>query len=249
MNVLYLILTTTNYSLFDWIYNYLVTALTSLLTLITLVITISNTVFKPKKESESLNDKTLLMIHLTTYKEREELLLFNNFLTSINNELITSPLLEDYSSFLSYYEQNLDISMIQKDEDQRKKYLQVGKNIVLIHDLINNLKSTIINEGEIDDYYASPPFHKSLASYKKTLSSLLQSHYNSLTQEGITKLNNRIEEINTLIKNIEILLSCNILFELKNYKNDKSKKDSTIKMLIETIRTTEMHINSFQKKF
>ena len=86
----------------DWWRKNLVPAISALVTFVALLVTMCTAFLKPLSDSKKLNDKTLLMIHLSSNKELEILRYFYNVLENANTTNVNLSLPTQYLNQLRH---------------------------------------------------------------------------------------------------------------------------------------------------
>lgn len=185
----------------DWWRKNLVPAISALVTFVALLVTMCTAFLKPLSDSKKLNDKTLLMIHLSSNNELEILRYFYKILEIANTTNVSLSLPTQYLNQLRHLYPNITDYQITNTEDAGLSYKKIGQKIKKIY-----IVGDMIHEGfEIKKSQNSSlslnlnGFSDCLELYERKLTNLLEKHYNSLNNDGIELIHNRILQTNEMI--------------------------------------------------
>lgn len=209
----------------DWLRKNLVPGISALVTFFALLVTMRTAFFKPISDSKKLNDKTLLMIRLSSNQELEILRYFYNVLENVNTSNVNLSHPTEYLNQLRYLYPYISDYQITNTKDAGLSYKKIGqkiKKIYIVGDMIHrgfkikkNQKSSLsLNLNWFSDC---------LELYERKLTNLLENHYNSLNNDGIELINDRILQTTKMIKYVNELPSnfYNYLDDMCNEYNPK----------------------------
>ncbi|OFS31558.1 MULTISPECIES: hypothetical protein [Staphylococcus] len=186
----------------DWWRKNLVPAISALVTFVALLVTMCTTFFKPLSDSKKLNDKTLLMIHLSSNKELEILRYFYKVLEIANKSNGNPSYPTEYLNQLRHLYPNITDYQITNTEDAGLSYKKIGqkiKKIYIVGDMIH--RGFKIRKNQNSSFSLNLNwFSDCLELYERKLTNLLENHYNSLNNDGIELINNRILQTNEMIE-------------------------------------------------
>ncbi|MBM0751711.1 hypothetical protein D0402_12185 [Staphylococcus epidermidis] len=234
----------------DWWRKNLVPAISALVTFVALLVTMCTAFLKPLSDSKKLNDKTLLMIHLSSNKELEILRYFYNVLENANTTNVNLSLPTQYLNQLRHLYPYISDYQIANTEDAGLSYKKIGQKIKKIY-----IVGYMIHRGfEIKKSQNSSLslnlnwFSDCLELYERKLTNLLENHYNSLNNDGIELITDRILQTTKMIEYVNELPSnfYNYLDDMCDEYNPKpaenkidefDKKIDEIKDYIDKINT------------
>ncbi|MCG7819742.1 hypothetical protein [Staphylococcus epidermidis] len=221
----------------DWWRKNLVPAISALVTFVALLVTMRTAIFKPISDSKKLNDKTLLMIRLSSNKELEILQYFYNVLKIADKSNVDLSQTTDYLNQLRHLYPNITNYQITNTKDAGLSYKKIGQKInkiYIVGDMIHGgleIKKSQNSSLSLNLNW----FSDCLELYKRKLTNLLENHYNSLNNDGIELINNRILETNKMIEYVNELPS-----DFYNYLDDICDEYNS--------KPGENKINEFDKK-
>lgn len=213
----------------DWWSKNLVPAISALVTFVALLVTMRTAFLKPISDSKKLNDKTLLMIHLSSNQELEILQYFYSVLENANKSNGNPSYPIEYLNQLRHLYPNITDYQITNTEDAGLSYKKIGqkiKKIYIVGDMIHGgfeVKKSQNSSLSLNLNW----FSDCLELYKKKLTNLLENHYNSLNNDGIELINNRILQTNEMIESVNELPSnfYNYLDDICDKNNPKPAKN------------------------
>ncbi|MEN4412990.1 hypothetical protein ABC558_12405 [Staphylococcus epidermidis] len=234
----------------DWWRKNLVPAISALVTFLALLVTMRTAFLKPISDSKKLNDKTLLMIHLSSTQELEILRYFYNTLKIANKFNGNPSHPTEYLNQLRHLYPNISDYQITNTEDAGLSYKKIGqkiKKIYIVGDMIHRGFKIEKNQNSSLSLNLNW-FSDCLELYERKLTNLLENHYNSLNNDGIELINNRILHTHKMIEYVNELPSnfYNYLDDICNKYNPKlaenkidefDKKIDEIKDYIDKINT------------
>lgn len=234
----------------DWWRKNLVPAISALVTFVALLVTMCTAFLKPLSDSKKLNDKTLLMIHLSSNKELEILRYFNNALKIANKSNGNPSHPTEYLNQLRYLYPYISDYQITNTKDAGLSYKLIGqkiRKIYIVGDMIHRGFKIEKNQNSSLSLNLNW-FSDCLELYERKLTNLLENHYNSLNNNGIELINNRILQTHKMIEYVNELPSnfYNYLDDICNKYNPKpaenkidefDKKIDEIKDYIDKINT------------
>lgn len=185
----------------DWWRKNLVPAISALVTFVALLVTMCTAFLKPLSDSKKLNDKTLLMIHLSSNKELEILRYFYKVLEIANTTNVNLSHPTEYLNQLRHLYPNITDYQITNTEDAGLSYKKIGqkiKKIYIVGDMIHRAFKIRKNQNSSLSLNLNW-FSDCLELYERKLTNLLENHYNSLNNDGIELINNRILQTNEMI--------------------------------------------------
>lgn len=185
----------------DWWRKNLVPAISALVTFVALLVTMCTAFLKPLYDSKKLNDKTLLMIHLSSNKELEILRYFYKVLEIANTTNVNLSYPTEYLNQLRHLYPNITDYQITNTEDAGLSYKKIGqkiKKIYIVGDMIHRAFKIRKNQNSSLSLNLNW-FSDCLELYERKLTNLLENHYNSLNNDGIELINNRILQTNEMI--------------------------------------------------
>lgn len=185
----------------DWWRKNLVPAISALVTFVALLVTMCTAFLKPLSDSKKLNDKTLLMIHLSSNKELEILRYFYKVLEIANKSNGNPSYPTEYLNQLRHLYPNITDYQITNTEDAGLSYKKIGqkiKKIYIVGDMIHRAFKIRKNQNSSLSLNLNW-FSDCLELYERKLTNLLENHYNSLNNDGIELINNRILQTNEMI--------------------------------------------------
>lgn len=113
----------------DWWSKNLVPAISALVTFVALLVTMRTAFLKPISDSKKLNDKTLLMIHLSSNQELEILQYFYSVLENANKSNGNPSYPIEYLNQLRHLYPNITDYQITNTEDAGLSYKKIGQKI------------------------------------------------------------------------------------------------------------------------
>lgn len=234
----------------DWWRKNLVPAISALVTFLALLVTMCTAFLKPISDRKKLNEKTLLMIHLSSNQELEILRYFYNALKIANKSNGNPSHPTEYLNQLRHLYPYISDYQITNTIDAGLSYKIIGQKIRKIYIIGNKIhKGFEIKISQNSSKFLTLNwFSDSLELYKSKLTNLLENHYNSLNNDGIELITDRILQTTKMIEYVNELPSnfYNYLDDICNKYNPKpaenkidefDKKIDEIKDYIDKINT------------
>lgn len=231
MDILNFVLATANHSSKSWWHI----SLSSLLTLLALLVSMYASIFKPLKDKNTLNDKTLLMIRFNTLNTISSLSYFSFSFKQIDKISSNPSSVTEYSKEIKSIHGDVSDQWILENNDNKNSLKTLGQKIRKLDFFRKDMTIHFGNDSGLQFNPSDDLFEEWANVYKNELTTLLEKHYESLNNKGIKSITDEINHIDSLIQDFKGIPKY-IYKDLDKFnKNDIKGKEARIEELSDKV--------------